>query len=294
MVISMKKSIIAVLLAGMMVSVTACGSGSPEAENTVAGMDVEKVREEAEAEMAARHQERTESSERAEAEAETEDSEKAEAEESGDDGNKNGGRASAEERQSRDGEEKEEKSGRDDEVSGDEADDGYTRGKITDTTYESEWIGLRYELPEGFTMSSEKEMDAILEAGGELLYEDKVDDIVDYAKMVMVYEMMAKDRYGDVITLFVEQTKFDIDTYVAAIKLQMENVDTIEVTMDDGVTVEVGGVEFEKYSLVLDYGGMEVKEDYYLRKQGDRMICMLLGYSNDEAVEKIMSGFSPY
>ena len=210
----MKKSIIAVLLAGMMVSVTACGSGSPEAENTVAGMDVEKVREEAEAEMAARHQERTESSERAEAETETEDSEKAEAEESGDDGNKNGGRASAAERQSRDGEEKEEKSGRDDEVSGDEADDGYTRGKITDTTYESEWIGLRYELPEG-----------------------KVDDIVDYAKMVMVYEMMAKDRYGDVITLFVEQTKFDIDTYVAAIKLQMENVDTIDVSMDDGVTV---------------------------------------------------------
>lgn len=282
MVISMKKSIIAALLASMMVSVTACGSGSPEAENTAAGVDVEKVREEAEAEMAARHQERTESSEKAEAEAEVSD----------DDESKND-RASAEESRSRNDEEKE--PDRDKEVSADEtADDGYVRGKITDTTYESEWIGFRYELPEGFTMSSEKEMDAILEAGGELLYEDKVDDIVDYAKMVMVYEMMASDRYGNVITLFVEQTKFDIDTYVAAIQLQMENVDTIDVTMDDGVTVEVGGVEFEKYSLVLDYGGMEVKEDYYLRKQGDRMICMLLGYSSDEAAEKIISGFSPY
>lgn len=282
MVISMKKSIIAALLASMMVSVTACGSGSPEAENTAAGVDVEKVREETEAEMAARHQERTESSEKAEAEAEVSD----------DDESKND-RASAEESRSRNDEEKE--PDRDKEVSADEtADDGYVRGKITDTTYESEWIGFRYELPEGFTMSSEKEMDAILEAGGELLYEDKVDDIVDYAKMVMVYEMMASDRYGNVITLFVEQTKFDIDTYVAAIQLQMENVDTIDVTMDDGVTVEVGGVEFEKYSLVLDYGGMEVKEDYYLRKQGDRMICMLLGYSSDEAAEKIISGFSPY
>lgn len=282
MVISMKKSIIAALLASMMLSVTACGSGSPEAENTAAGVDVEKVREEAEAEMAARHQERTESSEKAEAEAEDSD----------DDESKND-RASAEESRSRNDEEKE--SDRDKEFSADEtADDGYVRGKITDTTYESEWIGFRYELPEGFTMSSEKEMDAILEAGGELLYEDKVDDIVDYAKMVMVYEMMAKDRYGDVITLFVEQTKFDIDTYVAAIKMQMESVDTIDVTMDGGETVEVGGVEFEKYSLVLDYGGMEVKEDYYLRKQGDRMICMLLGYSNDEAAEKIISGFSPY
>ena len=287
MVIGVKKSIIAVLLAGMMAAVTACGSGSPEAENTAAGVDVEKVREEAEAEMAARHQERTESSEKAEAEAE--DSEKAEAEDNGGEENKNGERASAEERR------KEEESGREKEASDDEAaEDGYVRGEITDTTYESEWIGLRYELPEGFTMSGEEEMGAILQAGGEMIYEDKADDIVDYAKMIMVYEMMARDRYGNVITLFVEQTKFDIDTYVAAIKMQMESVDTIDVTMDGGETAEVGGVEFEKYSLVLDYGGMKVKEDYYLRKQGDRMICMLIGYSNDEAAEKIMSGFSPY
>ncbi|MDE7341506.1 MAG: hypothetical protein K2N80_13280 [Lachnospiraceae bacterium] len=279
----MKRSIIAILLAGMMLSVTACGSGSPEAENTVAGVDAEKIREEAEAEMLARHQERTESSEKA-----------AETEERDDETDKND-KASAEERRSRDDEEKEEESGRDDKVSDDEAaDDGYVRGKATDTTYESEWIGFRYEIPEGFTMSDEDEMDAILQAGGELLYEDRVDDIVDYARMIMVYEMMAKNRYGDVITIYVEKTNFDIDTYVAAIKMQMGNVDTIDVTMDDGETVEVGGVEFEKYSLLLDYGGVEVKEDYYLRKQGDRMICMLLGYSDDAAAEKIMSGFSPY
>ena len=284
MVISMKKSIIAVLLASMMLSVTACGSGSTEAESTVAGVDAEKVREEAEAEMMARHQERTESSEKAEVE--PEDSE--------DDEDTNDG-ASTEERQSQDDEENEDESGQYDEGSDDEADDdGYVRGKVTDTTYESEWIGFRYELPEGFTMSGEDEMDAILQAGGELIYEDKANDIVDYAKMIMIYEMMAKNRYGDVITLFVEKTMFDIDTYVAAIKMQMGNVDTINVTMDDGETVEVGGVEFEKYSLVLDYGGMEVKEDYYLRKQGDRMICMLLGYSDDATAEKIMSGFSPY
>ncbi len=281
--ISMKKSIIAVLLASMMLSVTACGSGSPEAENTVAGVDAEKIREEAEAEMLARHEERTASSEKA-----------AETEERDDETDKND-RASAEERRNTDDEEKEEESGRDDEVSDDEAaDDGYVRGEVTDTTYESEWIGFRYELPEGFTMSDEDEMDAILQAGGELLYEDRVDDIVDYAKMIMVYEMMAKNRYGDVITLYVEKTDFDIDTYVAAIKKQMGNVDTIDVTMDDGEIVEVGGVEFEKYSLLLDYGGIEVKEDYYLRKQGDRMICMLLGYSDDATAEKIMSGFSPY
>ncbi|MDE5933884.1 MAG: hypothetical protein K2H40_15570, partial [Lachnospiraceae bacterium] len=118
--------------------------------------------------------------------------------------------------------------------------------------------------------------------------------IIDYAKMVMVYEMMAKDRYGDVLTIFVEKTQFDIDTYVAAIKMQMGNVDTMDISIDDGETVEVGGVEFEKYSLTLGYGGMEVKEDYYLKKKGDRMICMLIGYTEDEAAEAIMSGFSPY
>lgn len=277
----MKKGIIAVLLASMILSVTACGSGSPKAEDTVAGVDAEKAREEAEAEMRARHQERTEGSEKVEAEAE-------EAEE--DDKNERS-KASAEDgRQSRDDEDKADKSDREKETS----DGGYVRGEIEGKTYESEWIGLRYELPEGFTMSDEDEMDAILQAGGEIMYEDKVDDIVDYAKMVMVYEMMAKDRYGDVITLFVEKTQFDIDTYVGAIRMQMGNVDTMDITMDDGETVEVGGVEFEKFSLTLGYEGMEVKEDYYLKKKDDRMICMLIGYSDDEAAETIMSGFSPY
>ena len=277
----MKRGIIAVLLASMILSVTACGSGSPKAEDTVAGVDAEKAREEAEAEMRARHQERTEGSEKVEAEAE-------EAEE--DDKNERS-KASAEDgRQSRDDEDKADKSDREKETS----DGGYVRGEIEGKTYESEWIGLRYELPEGFTMSDEDEMDAILQAGGEIMYEDKVDDIVDYAKMVMVYEMMAKDRYGDVITLFVEKTQFDIDTYVGAIRMQMGNVDTMDITMDDGETVEVGGVEFEKFSLTLGYEGMEVKEDYYLKKKDDRMICMLIGYSDDEAAETIMSGFSPY
>lgn len=277
MVIRMKKSIIAVLLASMILSVTACGSGSQETEDVVARVDDTRAREEAEAEMKARHQERTESAERAEAE--TEDSEE---------GDKAGNsRKSAEEDRQED---KKDVSDREEEAS----DDGYVRGEITGEVYESEWIGLRYELPAGFTMSSEEEMDAILQAGGELIYEDKAEDLVDYAKMIMVYEMMAKNRYGDVITLFVEKTQFDIDAYVAAIKMQMGNVDAMDITMNDGETVEVGGVEFEKYSLTLGYEGMEVNEDYYLKKKGDRMICMLIGYSNDEAAEKIMSGFSPY
>lgn len=287
MVISMKKSIIAVLLASMMLSVTACGSGSPEAANTVAGVDAEKAREEAEAEMKARHQERTEGVENAESE-DSEESDKGEKEK------RDEAPADSESRKRDEKDTDDEKKEDSSEQEAEAADDGYVRGEITDTTYESEWIGLRYELPKGFTMSGEEEMDAILQAGGELIYEGAADDIVDYAKMIMVYEMMAKNRYGDVITLFVEKTKFDIDTYVAAIKMQMGNVDTIDVTMDDGEAVDVGGVEFVKYSLVLDYGGVEVKEDYYLRKQGDRMICMLIGYSNDETAEKIMSGFSPY
>lgn len=269
-----KRGIAVILLACLMLSVTACGGG--QAEDTIAKADAEKIREEAEAEMKERHQERTQNSQKA---ADSEDS-----------GGNNEARGDDEEIEStEEGSREQEKSD-----SEEAADDGYVRGKMTDTTYESEWIGLRYELPAGFSMSSEDEMDAILQAGGSMLYEDKVDDIVDYAKLVMVYEMMAKDKYGNVLTLFVEKTAFDIDTYVAAIKMQMENVDVIDITIDDGETAQVGGVEFEKYTLTLDYGGVIVKENYYLKKKGDRMICLLMGYSEDEAAETMMSGFLPY
>ncbi len=269
-----KRGLAAFLLVCLMLSVTACG-GSRE-EPVVSKADAEKIREEAEAEMKARHQERMEDSrERAEVDEEDDRSAAAEQEEE------------AEAASEREADEKPEK---DEEVS----EDGYVKGTVTSTTFESEWIGLRYDLPDGFTMSSEEDMDAVLKAGGSLLYEDKVDDIVDYAKMIMVYEMMAKDEYGNVITLFVEKSNYDIDTYVAGIKMQMGNVDAMDITMDDGETVEVGGVEFEKYSLIISYGGVEMKEDYYLRKKGNRMICMLTGYMSDDAAETIMSGFSPY
>lgn len=277
--IKLKKGVAAILAASMLFSVTACGSG--QAEDTVAKADTEKVREEAEAEMKARHQERTQESREAEA-AEDTGKESREEKEAVDK------TTAEEERRTREDDKQDD--GSDEEAT----DDGYVRGKLTNTTFESEWIGLRYELPDGFTMSGEEEMDAILQAGGSLIYEDKADDIVDYAKLIMVYEMMAKDRYGDVLTVFVETTTFDIDTYVAAIKMQMGNVDAMNITMDDGEMVEVCGVEFEKYSLTLGYGGREVKEDYYLKKKGNRMICMLIGYSEDEAAETIMSGFSPY
>ncbi len=269
-----KRGLAAFLLVCLMLSVTACG-GSRE-EPVVSKADAEKIREEAEAEMKARHQERMEDSrERAEVDEEDDRSAAAEQEEE------------VEAVPEREADEKPEK---DEEVS----EDGYVKGTVTSTTFESEWIGLRYDLPDGFTMSSEEDMDAVLKAGGSLLYEDKVDDIVDYAKMIMVYEMMAKDEYGNVITLFVEKSNYDIDTYVAGIKMQMGNVDAMDITMDDGETVEVGGVEFEKYSLIISYGGVEMKEDYYLRKKGNRMICMLTGYMSDDAAETIMGGFSPY
>lgn len=272
-----KRSIAAILLAGLMLSVTACGNG--QAESTVTKADAEKAREEAEAEMKERHQERTQSSR----EAVSADDGGEEAGWDEDDASAGKKGQSGEDRENGVAAQQEETS-----------DDGYVRGKVTDTTFESEWIGFRYELPDGFTMSDEDDMDAVLEAGGSMLYEDQADNIVDYAKLVMVYEMMAQDRYGNVITLFVEKTSFDIDTYVSAIKMQMGNVDAMDITMDDGETVEVGGVEFEKYSLTLGYGGMEIKEDYYLKKKDGRMICMLTGYSSDEAAEAIMSGFSPY
>ena len=55
-----KRGIAVVSLVCLMLFVTACGSG--RAEEPVANADVGKVREEAEAEMKARHQERTQES----------------------------------------------------------------------------------------------------------------------------------------------------------------------------------------------------------------------------------------
>ncbi|MDE5598979.1 MAG: hypothetical protein K2J04_14275, partial [Lachnospiraceae bacterium] len=180
-------------------------------------------------------------------------------------------------------EEKEETSGR------------YEKGTVTGTSFESEWIGLRYDMPDGFTMATEEELDAILKLGSEIIYEDNADMIFDYAKMTMVYEMMAVDPSNNSVTILVERAAGKPEDFVKMVEAQLAGVDGIEMKLADvDENARIGDMEFYKFSYDISSNGVNVYQDYYLLERNGRMIEILVSYADESIREIMMDGFSPY
>lgn len=265
-----RKSLVIALAAGMMLSVTACGVTAKGTATTKA--DTEDT-------------------------AETEEAEEAEPEEvvGGPEDTADEPEEDASEEETAAEEDAEEEETADDEEENETSAGRYERGNVTATSFESEWIGFRYELPDGFTMATQEEMDAVLQLGSEMIYEDNADMVVDYSKMVMVYEMMAMDSVNDSVTVFVERTSLKPEEYAEALEIQMAQVDGVEMKLvDKEDDAKIGGVSFYRYSYELDYSGVTVYQDYYMAERNGRMIEVLISYSDESVKDVMMSGFAPY
>ncbi len=257
-----KKSLVLALLASMMLSMTACGSDAAETDVEVeAEVEVETETEEAATDLEEDFE--VKKAEAEEVETEEADAEEAEVEES------------------------------EEETAGD-----YAKGTLDGNVYESEWIGIRYEAPEGYSLSTEEEIEEALLAGGELMFDEDAEDVLDYTKLTTVYEMIAQDSTtGDPnVSLTVVKTPYDSLQFVNGTLAQAQTVEGISITLlnDEAEIVEVAGKEFEKYATEMDYNGYVMMQDYYFARQDDRMIYMVLTYTDEAAGEEIMSGFSAY
>lgn len=264
-----RKSLVIALMASMMLSLTACGV---TAKGTVSKeTDSEEAVEE-------------ESAESEDTETEPEDNEdESEADSTEDDSESEDEETDADEEDADEEEENEVSSGR------------YEKGIVTGTSFESEWIGLRYEMPNGFTMASEEELDAILKLGSEMIYEDNADMIVDYAKMTMVYEMMAVDPSNNSVTIFVERASAKPEDFAKTVEAQLSGVDGIEMKLVDvDENARVGGIEFYKFSYEVSSGGVSIYQDYYMVERNGRMIEILVSYEDESVRDVMMNGFAPY
>lgn len=264
-----RKSLVIALMTGMMLSLTACGvtaRGTASKET-----DSEEVVEKESAES------EDSETEPEDAETEPEDNEdESEADSTEDD-------SESEDEEADEEEEKEVSSGR------------YEKGIVTGTSFESKWIGLRYDMPKGFTMASEEELDAILKLGSEIIYEDNADMVVDYAKMTTVYEMMAMDSSNNSITVLVERTAVKPEEFAEMVEAQLASVGSIEMNLVDvEEDAQICGIDFYKYSYEISSGGVSVYQDYYMVERNGRMIEILVSYGDESFRDVMMNGFAPY
>lgn len=177
----------------------------------------------------------------------------------------------------------------------------YAKGTITDTAFESEFVGVRFELPEGMIMATVEDMDAMIDFGAELVYKDADKKVLDYAKANLVYEMMAADVGGiPNVTVLVEKiplSNMTEEQYLDNAKGQFQAVGEMIYEVEEGYTdTEIAGQSYKTLTVSLSAQGMTVVQKMMVRKADSRMIVFALTYlGDDEASGKtLLDQFKPY
>ena len=175
----------------------------------------------------------------------------------------------------------------------------YEKGLLTETSFESKFIGIRFTLPEGFVMATAEDIDEMMGIGAEIVGLDQ--KTVDYANLTTVYEMMASAPAGspNVIVLAEKLLLRSIseNQYIDALKEQLKNLSTMDYTFGEEITsVNIAGREYKKLTAYANANGVDIMQDYIIRKSDNRIVGFITTYTEDntEALDKLMNGFSAY
>lgn len=183
----------------------------------------------------------------------------------------------------------------------------YSKGTLTDSGFESEWMGIRFNAPEGYVVATQEELDSFISAGQDFVeeaYEENGQKVINYNDVTTVYELMTylpdpeNPAAGDPnLSLAAEKTTLSVDKYIEALKSQMETLFSgVPITWDDAVSAKVGGLDCDKYTATMDYGFATMNQSYYITKKDGRMIYFIVSYTpeHEADVDTLMSAFEAY
>jgi hypothetical protein len=172
------------------------------------------------------------------------------------------------------------------EASGESAPAEYAPGTLTDTTYESAYIGVRFTVPDGYSMVYTPDDIAHL---NEQLAND-----ANEGQRSMKYEMSVANTDENMqVIVSVDGDKGDYDeiTYLSNVAANYENA----------VNAEINRTPFYATIAGVQYTAMQIKTGqgdilYCVRKNGSDMITFIISYPDgaDDKIGNVMNAFQPY
>jgi hypothetical protein len=170
-------------------------------------------------------------------------------------------------------------------------------GSVDDNVYTSNFSGITFTAPDGWSFSSEEEILQMMNLGSSVL-SDKAQLYTEIAQQTTIYDMMASNATtGDNVIVLYENLNaygsgvadaYDVDTYIDVLDSQMESLASSGITFEkkDSGKVTLSGREFSKVEFDTTYEtyGYTAKQAYYIAKEGDYIIAVVstLGQYSDE------------
>jgi len=171
----------------------------------------------------------------------------------------------------------------------------YERGILTETSFESKYLDIKFTLPEGFVMATEEDMLRLMGIGSDITGVKGVNKKI--IELTTVYEMMASGviGYPNVIMIVEKPLLSNITTeqYFDVLKTGLLNVNTMDYVIDNQITsVEIAGYSYKQLTASLP--SLNIYQNYIVRKQGKRVIGFITTHSLEtkQELEILMNGFS--
>lgn len=154
----------------------------------------------------------------------------------------------------------------------------FERGKWEDDVYTSEFANIKFRLPVGWEYSSDEEIAEMMNIGVEALNDDQ-QAMSKLAEQTSVYDMVANDpSTGASVMVMFEKTpmKVTTDFYIDKLKSGLEEVETLNYTIGDVTTENIGGDEYTVLNTTIPAYNMVQK--YYVKQDGKYFIDILITY----------------
>lgn len=159
----------------------------------------------------------------------------------------------------------------------------YKEGKIEEKTFESEYIGVKFNLPQGYKMYNREQVEAIM---AELIQDEST--VGD-----MSYETIIHNEQGDVqVVIAVDHNKgqYSEEEYLGGIANGYKQIPTAEIS-DQISYATIAGMEFS----AIEISSGDTSMLHCVKKKNNDMLYYVITYpkGNIDAVQTVMNAFVP-
>ncbi len=151
----------------------------------------------------------------------------------------------------------------------------FSMGEWKDEVYENSFLKYKFELPEGWKASTDKEIATMMQLGEDVLAnEGKY--ISEASKLSAVYFAAAKEATGNNILIMAEKTGTNatLDQYVATLKYQLTSLTDMNYEVTDEGTTKLGNAECK--TITLKESTLGINQKSYIYKEGDYFILVTM------------------
>lgn len=174
----------------------------------------------------------------------------------------------------------------------------YTSGLRTEDSWQSNFLGLSYELPEGFKMVSDEEISNYVQLGADALFANGSEqNITELLNARVIYEFMAMDGAGNNLIAMAEKVPYGtsaqkvLDGAKQAL-LAMSSNDYKVTASDDYLEVTFGSETYYRMDIKVTFGQVSYDQTMFVRVVGDRAFCLSFTYISKAYFEDMLAGIS--